>query len=171
MVINQKSRHGVSGSSSPIKGKAPETNQLKSPDVILIVRDEKRETGGKSLYKKRACQKFERRLGNHNIQKRYKEICPVNSKAYFCSYCIETRTKIASFNEVTLHYYRRYQVYNTLMNYCMSHVVTPAMLCAWTTNLIASWYTLLRYFGRISFTLYSIHAQLAVNGIVLLLTA
>ncbi|OXA63471.1 hypothetical protein Fcan01_00343, partial [Folsomia candida] len=81
-----------------------------------------------------------------------------------------TKTKIASFSEVTLQYYRRYQVYSTLVNYCMSHVITPAMIWAWTTILIVSWYTLLRYFGRVSFALYTIHAQFAINGMVCLLT-
>ncbi|OXA64931.1 uncharacterized protein LOC118433943 [Folsomia candida] len=80
------------------------------------------------------------------------------------------KTKVSSFGEVTLNYYRRYQVYGTLMNYCMSHVITPAMICSWTSILILGWYTLLRYFGRVSFALSTIHAQLALNGMICLLT-
>ncbi|XP_035702463.1 uncharacterized protein LOC118433990 [Folsomia candida] len=80
------------------------------------------------------------------------------------------KTKVSTFGEVTLRYYRRYQVYNSLMNYCMSHVITPTMIFAWTTILIIGWYTLLRYFGRVSFALYTIHAQLALNGMICLLT-
>ncbi|OXA64468.1 hypothetical protein Fcan01_00360 [Folsomia candida] len=80
------------------------------------------------------------------------------------------KTKIAYFGEVTLQYYRRYQVYSTLLNYCMSHVVTPTTICAWTTILIMGWYTMLRYFGRVSFALYTIHSQLALNGVICLLT-
>jgi len=45
-----------------------------SPDVILIVRIEKRGTGGKPLFEKRACQKFEGSVGSH-IEKRYNETC------------------------------------------------------------------------------------------------
>ncbi|OXA42193.1 hypothetical protein Fcan01_23302 [Folsomia candida] len=80
------------------------------------------------------------------------------------------KTKTAYFEKVTLQYYRRYQVYTTLVNYCMSHVITPTMIFAWTTILIIGWYTLLRFYGRVSFALYSIHAQLTVNGVMCLLT-
>ncbi|OXA49752.1 hypothetical protein Fcan01_15976 [Folsomia candida] len=45
-----------------------------SPDVILIVRIQKRGTGGKPLFEKRACQKFKGSVGSH-IEKRYNETC------------------------------------------------------------------------------------------------
>ena len=52
----------------------------KSPDVILIIWAAKRETGGKPLDEKRACQKFGRSFGSH-IEKRYKETCGIHSTA------------------------------------------------------------------------------------------
>ena len=61
-----------------------------SPDVILIVRVEKRETDGKPLVEKRACQKFKRTVGSH-IKNRYIGTCRINSMTYFCSYWVEGR--------------------------------------------------------------------------------